>query len=68
MEDLKLQRRGIRQLKASGKGGKIRYVPLHPAAGRLVSEHLEAMGHSEKTRVPFFARCITTASHDRKSF
>jgi integrase len=32
-------------LKVSAKGGKTRYVPLHPAAGGLIADYLEAAGH-----------------------
>ena len=32
-------------LKIHGKGGKTRYVPLHPAASGLIGDYLEAAGH-----------------------
>ena len=32
VKDFKHERRGVAHLKISGKGGKTRYVPLHPAA------------------------------------
>jgi integrase len=41
------ERRGTPHLKVSGKGGKIRYVPLHPAASGLISDYLEASGHGQ---------------------
>jgi integrase len=31
----------------SGKGGKTRYVPLHPGTNALIHEYLEAAGHGE---------------------
>ena len=31
--------------KIAGKGGKTRFVPLHPAAGRLFADYLDAAGH-----------------------
>ena len=34
VKDFRHERRGVAHLKVSGKGGKTRYVPLHPAAGR----------------------------------
>ena len=37
-------RRGVAHLKVSGKGSKTRYVPLHPAAGGLIVDYLEADG------------------------
>ncbi|MCC6695152.1 MAG: tyrosine-type recombinase/integrase [Candidatus Hydrogenedentes bacterium] len=38
-------RRGVQTLTVSGKGGKVRYLPVHPAAVRLIEEYLEARGH-----------------------
>jgi integrase/recombinase XerD len=32
-------------MKVSGKGGKTRYLPLHPAASGLIAGYLEAAGH-----------------------
>lgn len=45
VKDFKHERRGVPHLKVSGKGGKTRYVPLHPAASGLVYEYLELAGH-----------------------
>ncbi|MEO8924670.1 MAG: tyrosine-type recombinase/integrase [Caldimonas sp.] len=45
VKDFKNERRGVAHLKVSGKGGKTRYVPLHPAASGLVLDYLEAAGH-----------------------
>jgi len=45
VKDFRHGRRGVPHLKVSGKGGKTRYVPLHPAAGGLVHDYLEAAGH-----------------------
>jgi integrase/recombinase XerD len=45
VKDFRQERRGVAHLKISGKGGKTRYVPLHPAAGGCVAEYLEASGH-----------------------
>jgi integrase/recombinase XerD len=39
------ERRGIKHLRVHGKGGKIRYVPVHPRAIRLLEEYLDATGH-----------------------
>jgi site-specific recombinase XerD len=38
-------RRGVPTLAVHGKGGKIRYLPVHPAAVRLIEEYLDASGH-----------------------
>ncbi len=45
VKDYKQERRGVPHMTVSGKGGKTRYVPLHPAAGGLIAEYLEAAGH-----------------------
>jgi integrase/recombinase XerD len=39
-------RKGVPHLKVSGKGGKTRYVPLHPGTHALIHDYLEAAGHS----------------------
>jgi integrase len=45
VKDFKQERHGVAHLKVSGKGGNTRYAPLHPAAGGLIPEYLEAAGH-----------------------
>ena len=45
VKDFRHERRGVAHLKVSGKGGKTRYVPLHPAASGLIVDYLEAAGH-----------------------
>jgi integrase/recombinase XerD len=47
VKDFKHERRGVAHLKVSGKGGKTRYVPLHPAASGLILEYLQALGHGD---------------------
>jgi integrase/recombinase XerD len=44
IKDFRHERRGVRHLKVWGKGSKTRYVPLHPAAGELIHDYLEADG------------------------
>ncbi len=41
-------------LKVSGKGGKTRYLPIHPAASGLIAEYLEAAGHAGAEGSPLF--------------
>ena len=36
---------GRRRLKVSGKGGKTRWLPLHPGTNGLITDYLEAAGH-----------------------
>ena len=54
VKDSKQMRRGVTHLKVSGKGGKARYVPLHPEAGRLVGEYLLAAGHGSDEQGALF--------------
>ena len=39
------ERRGVKHLRVHGKGGKLRYVPLHPHAAGLIDDYLLANGH-----------------------
>ena len=45
VRDARHARKGVPHLKVSGKGGKTRYVPLHPGTHGLIHEYLEAAGH-----------------------
>jgi len=47
-------RRGIRHLRVLGKGSKVRYVPLHPAAAGDIAAYLEAAGHGADKAAPLF--------------
>lgn len=47
VRDVRQQRRGVVHLKISGKGGKTRFIPLHPAASGYISDYLEAAGHAD---------------------
>ena len=47
-------RRGVRHLQVHGKGGKIRYVPMHPAAAGAIATYLEAAGHGDDKPGPLF--------------
>ncbi|MGO9263439.1 MAG: tyrosine-type recombinase/integrase [Candidatus Binataceae bacterium] len=54
VKDCRQERRGVVHLKISGKGGKIRYVPLHPAASGLITDYLDAAGHRGDEAGPLF--------------
>jgi site-specific recombinase XerD len=54
IKDYRQERRGVPHIKVSGKGGKTRYLPLHPAASSLIAEYLEAAGHSGEETGPLF--------------
>ena len=47
VRDFRHARKGVPHLKVSGKGGKTRYVPLHPATHALIHEYLDVAGHGE---------------------
>jgi integrase/recombinase XerD len=48
------ERRGVRHLRVLGKGSKIRYLPLHPAAAGAIVGYLEAAGHGDDKAAPLF--------------
>jgi len=45
VKDFRHARKGVPHLKVSGKGGKTRYLPLHPATSGLITDYLDAAGH-----------------------
>ncbi len=45
VRDFRHARKGVPHLKVSGKGGKTRYLPLHPGTNRLINDYLEAASH-----------------------
>jgi integrase/recombinase XerD len=45
VKDAQQMRRGVMHLRVQGKGGKTRYVPLHPTASKLIAEYLDGAGH-----------------------
>ncbi|AWZ83906.1 tyrosine-type recombinase/integrase [Pseudomonas aeruginosa] len=49
------ERRGIKHLRVHGKGGKLRYLPMHPIALERIHAYLEISGHHlEQPAVPLF--------------
>lgn len=49
------ERRGIKHLRVIGKGGKVRYLPLHPVAAERIHAYLEVSGHHlEQENSPLF--------------
>lgn len=48
------ERRGVRHLRVLGKGSKIRYVPLHPAAAGAIATYLDAAGHGDDRTAALF--------------
>ncbi len=45
VKDFRHTRKGVPHLKVSGKGGKTRYLPLHPGTQGLIHDYLDAAGH-----------------------
>ena len=45
VKDFRHIRKGVPHLKVSGKGGKTRYLPLHPGTNGLINDYLDAAGH-----------------------
>ena len=41
-------------LRVEGKGDKVRYLPLHVLAQRLIAAYLEAAGHTSELHGPLF--------------
>ena len=41
-------RRGVMHFRVHGKGGKIRFLPVHPHSLQRISEYLERAGHGDK--------------------
>jgi integrase/recombinase XerD len=46
VKDFQHARKGVPHLRVSGKGGKTRYLPLHPGTHALIHDYLAAAGHS----------------------
>jgi len=45
VKDAQHARKGVPHLKVSGKGGKTRYLPLHPGTQALIHDYLDVAGH-----------------------
>ena len=54
VKDFNIERRGVPHICVHGKGGKLRYIPTHPAASGLVAEYLEKAGHAADVQGPLF--------------
>ena len=52
VKDFRHARKGVPHLKVSGKGGKTRYLPLHPGTNGLINDYLDAAGTAHR-----FHRC-----------
>ena len=50
VKDFRHVRKGVPDLKVSGKGGKTRYLPLHPGTNGLINDYVEATGPTTPAR------------------
>ncbi len=48
------ERRGVPHFRVEGKGGKTRFIPVHPHTIQLIREYLEHAGHEEEFRSALF--------------
>ncbi len=48
------ERRGVAHFRIHGKGGKLRFVPIHPHARTLIEDYLDASGHRGVASAPLF--------------
>jgi integrase/recombinase XerD len=58
------QRRGVPHLRVHGKGGKTRYLPLHPGTAEVITDYVEAVGHGHDPSAPLF-RPVRNHVHNR---
>ena len=47
-------RRGVMHFRVLGKGGKIRFIPIHPHSLQRIAEYLEQAGHGDEQDAPLF--------------
>jgi site-specific recombinase XerD len=47
-------RRGVVHFRVHGKGGKMRYIPVHPQTMERINDYLEYAGHREDLDGPMF--------------
>jgi len=57
------QRHGVPHLRIHGKGGKTRYLPLHPGTAEVITEYVEAMGHGHDPAAPLFRPVKNNVHH-----
>jgi integrase len=58
-------REGIRHIRIHGKRDKIRFVPVHPAALRLIEQYLDLAGHDDDLAGPLFRPVKNNRSHEK---
>jgi integrase/recombinase XerD len=53
------ERKGVKHLTVHGKGGKIRYLPVHPRAAERVEAYLDFSGHRHEKDAPLFRQAAS---------
>lgn len=61
------QRRGVAHLRVHGKGGKLRYVPLHPGTAELIDAYLQAAGHAGDVQGALFRPIRNNVHGDKRA-
>ncbi len=54
VKDVRQERRGVVHIKVAGKGGRTRYLPIHPLVSGLIHDYLEVAGHILDESGPLF--------------
>lgn len=47
-------RRGVQHFRVDGKGGKIRYIPVHAHTAQRINDYLDFAGHGSNPQSPLF--------------
>ena len=55
-------RRGVKHFRIHGKGGKLRYIPVHPGTLEAIAEYLAAAGNSKDPSAPLFRPVLANAT------
>lgn len=55
-------RREVKHFKVHGRGEKLRYVPVHPAAANAIAVYLEAAGHGNQPGAPLFRPIVSNVT------
>jgi integrase/recombinase XerD len=59
------ERKGVKHFRVDGKGGKIRYLPVHPRAVQLLDEYFDAVGHRSDSEGALFRPATKLAKHSQ---
>ncbi len=57
-------RQGVPHFTVQGKGNKERYIPIHPAAARLIDDYLIRAGHADDIQGPMFRPIINNSTEE----